>query len=69
MCGSGTTINVAKELKRKVIGYDLNIVRPDVTSNTDIWHSRARQYNFPLFTWVQLSFYNEKAVGGYSVSE
>ena len=23
MCGSGTTIDVARELKRKVIGYDL----------------------------------------------
>ncbi len=33
MCGSGTTIDVAKELKRKVIGYDLNIVRPDVVKN------------------------------------
>jgi len=27
MCGSGTTIDVAKELNRKVIGYDLNVVR------------------------------------------
>jgi len=26
MCGSGTTIDVAKELNRKVIGYDLNII-------------------------------------------
>ena len=33
MCGSGTTIDVAKELNRKVIGYDLNIVRPDVIKN------------------------------------
>ncbi|OGR51584.1 MAG: hypothetical protein A3I11_05635 [Elusimicrobia bacterium RIFCSPLOWO2_02_FULL_39_32] len=33
MCGSGTTIDVAKEIKRKVIGYDLNIVRPDVIKN------------------------------------
>ena len=33
MCGSGTTIDVAKELNRKVIGYDLNIVRPDVVKN------------------------------------
>jgi len=30
MCGSGTTIDVAKELNRKVIGYDLNVARPDV---------------------------------------
>jgi DNA modification methylase len=30
MCGSGTTIDVAKELKRRVIGYDLNVVRDDV---------------------------------------
>lgn len=30
MCGSGTTIDVAKELNRKVIGYDLNIIRPDI---------------------------------------
>ena len=30
MCGSGTTIDVAKELKRKVIGYDINVVRSDV---------------------------------------
>lgn len=33
MCGSGTTIDVARELNRKVIGYDLNIVRPDVIKN------------------------------------
>lgn len=33
MCGSGTTIDVAKELNRKVIGYDLNVVRPDVIKN------------------------------------
>jgi DNA modification methylase len=33
MCGSGTTIDVAKELNRKVIGYDLNVIRPDVIKN------------------------------------
>lgn len=33
MCGSGTTIDVAKELQREVIGYDLNIVRPEVIKN------------------------------------
>ncbi|MBF0389017.1 MAG: DNA methylase [Desulfamplus sp.] len=33
MCGSGTTIDVAKELKRRVIGYDINVVRPDVIKN------------------------------------
>ena len=33
MCGSGTTIDVAKELNRKVIGYDLNIVRQDIIKN------------------------------------
>ena len=33
MCGSGTTIDVASELNRKVIGYDLNVVRPDVIKN------------------------------------
>lgn len=33
MAGSGTTIDVANELNRKVIGYDLNIVRPDVIKN------------------------------------
>lgn len=33
MCGSGTTIDVAQELNRKVIGYDLNIIRPDVIKN------------------------------------
>ncbi len=33
MCGSGTAIDVAKELNRKVIGYDLKIVRPDVIKN------------------------------------
>ncbi|MDR2292321.1 MAG: hypothetical protein LBE11_02480 [Prevotellaceae bacterium] len=31
--GSGTTIDVAKELNRQVIGYDLNIVRSDVIQN------------------------------------
>ncbi len=33
MCGSGTTIDVAKELNRKVIGYDLNVTRSDVIKN------------------------------------
>lgn len=33
MCGSGTTIDVAKELNRKAVGYDLNIVRADVIKN------------------------------------
>jgi DNA modification methylase len=33
MAGSGTTIDVAKELNRKVIGYDINVVRPDVIKN------------------------------------
>ena len=33
MCGSGTTIDVAKELNRKVIGYDLNVVRADIIKN------------------------------------
>ncbi len=33
MCGSGTTIDVATELNRKVIGYDINVVRPDVIKN------------------------------------
>ncbi|MGB4654394.1 MAG: DNA methyltransferase [Bacteroidales bacterium] len=33
MCGSGTTIDVAKELNRRVIGYDINVVRPDVIEN------------------------------------
>lgn len=33
MCGSGTTIDVAKELDRKVIGYDINVTRPDIIKN------------------------------------
>ena len=33
MCGSGTTIDVAKELKRKVIGYDIHPVRTDILKN------------------------------------
>ena len=33
MCGSGTTIDVAKELKREVIGYDLNVTRPEIIKN------------------------------------
>lgn len=33
MCGSGTTIDVAKELNRKVIGYDVHPVRPDIIKN------------------------------------
>lgn len=33
MCGSGTTIDVALELNRRVIGYDLNVVRNDVIYN------------------------------------
>ncbi len=33
MCGSGTTIDVAKELNRKVIGYDINSIRDDTIKN------------------------------------
>ncbi|MFC1512622.1 TRM11 family SAM-dependent methyltransferase [bacterium] len=33
MCGSGTTIDVAKELNRKVIGYDINPTRQDIMKN------------------------------------
>lgn len=33
MCGSGTTIDVAKELKRKVIGYDIAPYRDDIVQN------------------------------------
>ena len=30
MCGSGTTLDVARELKRRVLGYDLMPVRKDI---------------------------------------
>lgn len=33
MCGSGTTIDVAKELERKVIGYDISPYRKDIIQN------------------------------------
>lgn len=33
MCGSGTTIDVAKELGRKVIGYDITPYRKDIIEN------------------------------------
>ncbi|MEA3272970.1 MAG: DNA methyltransferase [Patescibacteria group bacterium] len=33
MAGSGTTIDVANELNRKVIGYDISAIRPDVIKN------------------------------------
>lgn len=33
MCGSGTTIDVAKELDRKVIGYDIVPYRDDIIQN------------------------------------
>ena len=33
MCGSGTTIDVCKEEKRRVIGYDISPVRPDIIQN------------------------------------
>jgi len=33
MCGSGTTIDVAEELNRKVIGYDIHPTRPDIIKN------------------------------------
>jgi len=33
MCGSGTTIDVCKDLNRKPIAYDLNPQRPDITKN------------------------------------
>jgi len=37
MCGSGTTIDVASELNRKVIGYDLNIVRSEFDINNTLF--------------------------------
>lgn len=33
MCGSGTTIDVARELGRKVIGYDISPYREDIIQN------------------------------------
>lgn len=33
MCGSGTTIDVAKDIKREVIGFDLVPSRPDIKQN------------------------------------
>lgn len=33
MCGSGTTIDVCKEEKRRVIGYDISSVRADIIQN------------------------------------
>lgn len=33
MCGSGTTIDVCKEEKRKVIGFDIHPVRSDIIQN------------------------------------
>jgi len=33
MCGSGTTIDVAKELNRRVIGYDITPYREDIIQN------------------------------------
>ena len=33
MAGSGTTIDVAKELGRKVIGYDISPYRKDIIQN------------------------------------
>lgn len=31
MCGSGTTLDVAKELRREALGFDVNTTRPDIT--------------------------------------
>jgi DNA modification methylase len=33
MCGSGTTIDVCKEEKRRAIGYDIHPTRPDIIKN------------------------------------
>lgn len=33
MCGSGTTLDVARDLKRKSLGYDLNPTRDDIFRN------------------------------------
>jgi DNA modification methylase len=30
MCGSGTTLDVARDLSRRALGYDLNPTRPDI---------------------------------------
>lgn len=33
MCGSGTTIDVCKEEKRRAVGYDIHSTRPDIIKN------------------------------------
>lgn len=33
MCGSGTTVDVCREEKRRAIGYDISPVRPDIIQN------------------------------------
>jgi DNA modification methylase len=33
MCGSGTTLDVCRDLKRKGVGFDLNPQRPEITRN------------------------------------
>jgi len=33
MCGSGTTIDVCREEKREVLGYDISSTRPDIIQN------------------------------------
>jgi DNA modification methylase len=37
MCGSGTTIDVCKEERRRAIGYDIHPTRPDIISLLDCY--------------------------------
>jgi hypothetical protein len=50
MCGSGTTIDVCKEEKRRVIGYDITPRRPDIIKND------ARKIPLPDDTKAKLVF-------------
>ena len=91
MCGSGTTIDVAKELNRKVsciVAYwrpmaqkeiyttgfllyqrlekyfitidTICVTRHNQTSNTGLWHNRARQFNFYLRGFKYLFIMQQK---------
>ncbi|MCW4047585.1 MAG: DNA methyltransferase [Candidatus Bathyarchaeota archaeon] len=50
MCGSGTTIDVCNEEKRRVIGYDISPTRPDIIK------SDARKLPLPDDTKAKLVF-------------
>jgi len=57
MAGGGSTIDVARFLKRQVIGYDINPLRPDVIKH-DITKGYPRDVHKPKLIFIDPPYWN-----------